>query len=219
MASLSFDLYWLMRSPYCYLALDRILDIRRRYDVEVNLRVIYPIAIRDPAFFKVRASKHYRPYLLMDTKRLADYLGIPFRRPIPDPVVQDLSTSEISEEQPYIYSLTRLAALAAERGKGLEFLDKVARTLWDGRTDDWHLGDHLANAINAAGLDADEMMSLAASDATRIDGLISANQDDQTSAGHGGVPLMVFDQEPFFGQDRIDLLLWRMQQEGLKERN
>jgi 2-hydroxychromene-2-carboxylate isomerase len=30
------------------------------------------------------------------------------------------------------------------------------------------------------------------------------------------VPLMVFNGEPFFGQDRIDALLWRMSQSGLK---
>jgi hypothetical protein len=29
------------------------------------------------------------------------------------------------------------------------------------------------------------------------------------------VPLMVFEGEPFHGQDRIDLLVWRMRQKGL----
>jgi len=29
---------------------------------------------------------------------------------------------------------------------------------------------------------------------------------------------MVFNGEPFFGQDRIDLLVWRMRQHGLRER-
>ena len=29
---------------------------------------------------------------------------------------------------------------------------------------------------------------------------------------------MVFEGEAFFGQDRIDLLVWRMRQRGLKER-
>ena len=29
---------------------------------------------------------------------------------------------------------------------------------------------------------------------------------------------MVFDGEPFFGQDRIDLLLWRLRQHGLQPR-
>jgi hypothetical protein len=30
---------------------------------------------------------------------------------------------------------------------------------------------------------------------------------------------MVFNGEPFFGQDRIDLLVWRMRQHGLCERS
>ena len=29
---------------------------------------------------------------------------------------------------------------------------------------------------------------------------------------------MVFQGEPFFGQDRIDLLVWRMKQRGLRSR-
>lgn len=215
MNPLSFDLYWSMRSPYCYLALDRILDIQRNYNVELNLRIVYPIAIRDPEFFKVRASKHYRPYLLMDTARLAQYYDIPFRRPIPDPVVQNLETSEISAEQPYIYPLTRLAALAANLGMGLEFLDKVARLLWDGKTDHWDQGAHLANAISRAGLDYEDMMRQVRASHEKIDALIFENQAAQAGAGHSGVPLMVFNDEAFFGQDRLDLLMWRMQAHGL----
>ena len=34
----------------------------------------------------------------------------------------------------------------------------------------------------------------------------------------GGVPTFVFENEPFFGQDRIDLLIWRMQGTGLTRR-
>ena len=33
-----------------------------------------------------------------------------------------------------------------------------------------------------------------------------------------GVPLMVFEGEPFFGQDRFDQLKWRMTQKGLQPR-
>ncbi len=29
---------------------------------------------------------------------------------------------------------------------------------------------------------------------------------------------MVYNAETFFGQDRVDILLWRMMQDGLKER-
>ncbi|TMB53500.1 MAG: 2-hydroxychromene-2-carboxylate isomerase, partial [Deltaproteobacteria bacterium] len=38
-------------------------------------------------------------------------------------------------------------------------------------------------------------------------------------AGHWGVPTMVFAGEPFFGQDRIELLVWRMRQHGLRARD
>lgn len=218
MSQLSFDLYWSMRSPYCYLALDRLLEIERGYDVDINLRVVYPIAVRDADFFKVRASKHYRPYNLLDTARLAERFGIAFRRPVPDPVAQNLDTGEIAADQPHVFKLTRLAALAADKGRGLAFLDQVARLVWDGSTDNWHEGDHLARAMDRAGLNGAEMLEEVVRSADAIDAEIHVNEAAQDTAGHGGVPLMVFDGEPFFGQDRLDLLLWRMGQHGLTER-
>jgi 2-hydroxychromene-2-carboxylate isomerase len=32
------------------------------------------------------------------------------------------------------------------------------------------------------------------------------------------VPLFAFEGEPFFGQDRLDALIWRMTQKGLQPR-
>jgi 2-hydroxychromene-2-carboxylate isomerase len=31
------------------------------------------------------------------------------------------------------------------------------------------------------------------------------------------VPLFVFEHEPFFGQDRLEHMIWRMRQHGLTE--
>jgi len=84
--TLSFDLFWSFRSPYCYIALDRILTLVRTYDVGVNVRPVYPIAIRRPEFFK-RVNPSYRRYHMLDTNRLAEYHGIPYRRPVPDPII------------------------------------------------------------------------------------------------------------------------------------
>lgn len=217
MTTLSFDLYWSMRSPYCYVALDRVLDIYRTYDVEVELRVVYPIAIRDPGFF-ARAPAHYRPYHLLDAQRVAAFHGIPYRRPMPDPIVQVLETGEIADEQPYIRRLTRLAAAAAKQGNGLAFLDHVMRLIWDGRTDGWDQGTRLADAIAEADLDADALMRDVAVHPETLEDAIEANQAAHLKAGHPGVPLFVFEDEPFFGQDRIDILLWRMQENGLQKR-
>ncbi len=98
----SIDLFWSFRSPYCYLALDRFLELTRTYSVEVNVRPVYPLAIRSPEFF-TRVHPNYRRYHLLDSRRLAEFLGIPYLRPIPDPVVQDLETSRIAPEQPYSF--------------------------------------------------------------------------------------------------------------------
>jgi 2-hydroxychromene-2-carboxylate isomerase len=215
--TLTFDLYWSMRSPYCYLALDRVLALGARYDLDVALRVVYPVAVRNPGFFKT-APPYYRSYNLLDSNRIAEFLGIPYRRPIPDPIAQDLKSGAIAVEQPYIRSLTRLAAAAVEAGKGLAFQDQVMRLLWDGRTDNWHQENRLAKAIARAGLNPQGLKRAVEMEPERYDNLIEANQKEMAAAGHGGVPLFVFQGEPFFGQDRLDLLVWRMKQSGLAER-
>lgn len=211
------DVFWSMRSPYCYLALDRLLALRNAYDVTLHVRVVYPMAIRNPAFFE-SAPKHYRPYHLLDSQRVAEFLGIPYRRPVPDPIVHDMETNTFAVEQPYIHRLTRAAAGAAEGGRGLEFQNQVMRLLWDGRTYDWDTGSHLTDAIQRAGLDAIELLTAVDADPARFERIVEDNHIAQDAAGHGGVPLFVFEGEPFFGQDRLELLVWRLNQRGLQRR-
>jgi 2-hydroxychromene-2-carboxylate isomerase len=212
------ELFWSFRSPYCYLALDRILELTRTYEVEVNIRPVYPLAIRSPEFF-TRVHPNYRRYHLLDSRRLAAFLAIPYRRPIPDPVIQDLETNRIAPEQPYIFRLTRLGMAAVLARRGLEFVDHVSRVLWDGTVDGWNEGSHLADAVARAGLDLHQLDERIASDPSRYDRLIEVNQQAHEAAGHWGVPTIVFEGEPYFGQDRLDVLVWRMRQKGLRERS
>ncbi|MEL7400360.1 MAG: DsbA family protein, partial [Pseudomonadota bacterium] len=44
---------------------------------------------------------------------------------------------------------------------------------------------------------------------------VESNQALLDQAGHWGVPTMVLNGEPFFGQDRIDTLRWRLDKLGL----
>ncbi len=210
----SIDLFWSFRSPYCYLALDRLLDLNRDHGVGINVRPIYPIAVRTPDFFKT-TNPLYRPYHTLDSHRVAEHLGMPFRRPIPDPIRMDMETGIPEKEQPYIFRLTRLGQAAVMAGKGLEFLDHVSRILWDGSVDNWDQGRHLADAMSRAGLDAEKLESDVALAPEKYDTVLEENQKAHNGAGHWGVPLMVLDGEPFYGQDRIDLLIWRMRQKGL----
>jgi 2-hydroxychromene-2-carboxylate isomerase len=215
--SLSFDLFWSFRSPYSYLATGRMADLEREYDVSVNVRPVYPIAIRIDDFFK-NVNPLWPPYLLQDTVRIAQMLDIPYGWPNPDPVVQDFETREIPKEQPYIYQLTRLGAAAALDGKGLPFIDEVSKIIWSGTVQNWHDGDHLKNAARRAGVDLEQMERAISANTEQYDTIIEENQKALEKAGHWGVPTMAFQDEPFFGQDRIDHLIWRLKQHGLKKR-
>ena len=114
--ALSVDLFWSFRSPYSYLATGRIVGLAATYDLSVVVRPVYPIAIRTPGFFK-HVNPLWIPYLVQDTRRAADYHAIPFAWPKPDPVVMDMETRTIAEEQPHIHRLTRLGVAAVRRGR------------------------------------------------------------------------------------------------------
>ncbi len=215
--TLSFDLFWSFRSPYSYLVTDRIVAFEKDYDVICNLRPVYPIAVRQPEFFS-NSDPLWFSYFMRDIFRSAQFAGIPFAWANPDPVVMDPGTRTYPKDQPYIYRLTRLGMAAAERGRGLAFIEQVGRLIWSGTVTGWNEGDHLAQATARAGLDLAELDQQIEAEADRLDAAIAANQDAQREGGHYGVPLMVFDGEPFFGQDRFDQLKWRMEKKGLSPR-
>src|SRR3546814_4779077 len=97
----------------------------------------------------------------------------------------------------------------------LAFCDEVAQLIWGGARD-WHLGDHLAGAARRAGLDLANLDAEAERDAEELDTEIAANQVALGIAGHWGVPTLVFDGEPFFGQDRIEMAKWRIDRKSTR---
>jgi 2-hydroxychromene-2-carboxylate isomerase len=216
--SLSFDLFWSFRSPYSYLATGRLAQIARDYEVEIRVRPVLPLAVRVPGFFD-RVNPLWPPYLLRDTMRVAQYHGIDYGWPDPDPIVQDYATHQVAAKQPYIHRLTRLGVEGTRRDRGLPFIDEVSKIIWNGKVQGWHEGSHLAEATARAGLELAELDAAVSADPDLYDGVIAGNQRALEAAGHWGVPTMVFQGEPFFGQDRIDLLLWRLRQHGLRERS
>ena len=214
--TLTADLYFSFRSPYSYLAIGRYRDMAEAFDLDIALRPVYPLAIRQPDFFE-RNHPNWLGYTMRDMIRVAQFHGIPFGAPRPDPIIQNVMTREIAADQPYIRRITRLGQAAARRGKGLAFAHEAAALIWGG-AENWHEGDHLAGAAQRAGLDLGELDAEATAEADALDAEIAANQASLEAAGHWGVPTLVFDGEPFFGQDRIEMVQWRMEQKGLIER-
>jgi 2-hydroxychromene-2-carboxylate isomerase len=215
--TLNVDLFWSFRSPYSYLATPRLVEMQCEYDLAINVRPVYPLAVRSGQFFS-QVNPMWIPYLLRDTFRLSQMLGLPYAWPRPDPVVVDPTTRAATPNQPYIHRLTRLGCAAAEAGRGLDFLNEGSRVIWSGQNENWHQGDHLKNAAARAGLDLANLDAKIEADPDKYEAIIQANQQAHAESGHWGVPTMAFNGEPFFGQDRLDVLLWRLKQNGLQQR-
>ena len=116
--TLTADLFFSFRSPYSYLAIGRYRAMTEAFDLDIALRPVYPLAVRQPDFFE-RNHPNWLGYTLRDMMRVAQFHGIPFGPPRPDPIVQNIMTREIAPEQPRIQRITRLGQAAARRGKGL----------------------------------------------------------------------------------------------------
>jgi len=213
MEPVSFDLYWSFRSPYCYLAMDRLFVLPQQMNVALRLYHVWPGAMRRKAYFKT-LHPNYRTYHGLDSPRIGEYLAIPYARPVPDPLRFDTGSGEPSADQPYIRQLTRLTLAARDLGREHSFLRGLMRLLWSGEVTAWDQGDHLARVAQASQLDFNEVSQVADENADRFDLEVDDNGAKLEAAGHWGVPCMVVDDEPFFGQDRIDMLIWRLRQKG-----
>lgn len=207
------DVFWSFRSPYSWLATPRLAAIERGYGVDFRFRPVRPLAMRERDFFE-RNRPQWLPYLFKDVFREGERLGVPILPPRPDPIDMDLSTGKVAASQPRMERLMPLALAAAENGKGLAFAHAVARRIWTG-TQDWHEDTHLDAAAGEAGTSLAALSAEAASRSEHLAAVLAGNEEEQLTH-HWGVPLMVLDDEPFFGQDRLDALTWRMDRLGLK---
>lgn len=207
------DVFWSFRSPYSRLVVPDLLKLREDYDVDVRFRPVLPLAVRSPEALFNPDDRRAPMYIVRDSMRRGEMLGRPVIYPLqPDPIVQDFATMKVADEQPYIYRLTKLGVEAARRGKGLEFAGHVSTAIFGG-TKDWDKGTVLEEAAARAGLDLSELEAAIANGDHMEE--VQRNQDALDASGHWGVPTMVFRDEPFFGQDRVDTLAWRLGQAGL----
>jgi 2-hydroxychromene-2-carboxylate isomerase len=207
------DLFFSFRSPYSYLATPGALRLEKDFNVTLTFRPVLPLAVREPGFFSPDNLKRAK-YIRIDWLRRAEMLGMPNVWPSPDPIVQDMQTYKIAAEQPHIHRLTCLGVEAQRRGRGVPFAFEVSHLLFGG-TRDWHLGEHLAQAAQRAGLDL-AAMEAAISEPSSHRAEVEESQKALAAAGHWGVPTFVIDNEPFFGEDRIDTLRWRLGKLGLR---
>ncbi len=137
-----------------------------------------------------------------------------FGWPNPDPVTMDYGSGWVDPNQPIMDRLMPLGIAACEFGAGLEFAAALAIRIWSGK-EGWYTSETLASAAREVGLDLVALDQWIAENATEASERLAENEAAQLKH-HWGVPLMVLDDEPFFGQDRIEALVWRLNQRGLR---
>ena len=212
------DLYFSYRSPYSYLILPRMLKLKEKYDIEINFKVVYPIAIRMPEWFEGKNFFTFFFFKMIDMRLQAKKLGIPFTSKLkPDPIRQNIMTGKISSHQPYIFDICHLGQMAQMKGVGMEFAFEVSSLIFGG-VENWNTDENLSEAAKKVGLDLTQLRESVNVHEEEIIGQIKQNQVDQLNAGHHGVPLTVIGDKHFFGQDQFDKIMETLKENGLKER-
>jgi 2-hydroxychromene-2-carboxylate isomerase len=206
------DHFTSFRSPFAYLAFGPLAEVQNTYNVRINVRVVYPIAIKNQQFFQDAPTYRYL-HDALDMERLGKFKGIPFRFPVPDFVTTDFETLVVSDVMPETYVLIHAAAAAQEQGKAFPYVQRMMRRCWDGQTDNWQ--DHIEEELTNSGLDGPGIIEDVKANPDKYQAIIEQNETDNHASGHSGVPNSVFRGEPFWGQDRTDMLVWRMKQNGL----
>ena len=214
---MNLDLYFSYRSPYSYLILPRMLGLKEKFDIDINFKVVYPLAIRMPEFFKNKKFPWFAA-LSLDIRKNAKKLDMAYTTKLkPHPIKQSMMTGKFSKEQPYIFDICHLGQMAQIKGVGMEFAFEVSSLIFGG-TENWNSDENLSRAANNVGLDLGQLRESVSVHEEEIIKQIKQNQVDQLSAGHHGVPLTVIGDKHFFGQDQFEKIMETLKENGLKER-
>jgi 2-hydroxychromene-2-carboxylate isomerase len=174
------------RSPYSYLSIPQLIDLRDRHGVEVVLRPVLPMVM---CGLPVPRAK--RLYIVHDAKREADRLGIPFGR------VCDSLGKGIG------YCMAVFFSCAVAKGLELEFARSVMQGIWSEARDVAHIPD-LVLLAGRVGIDEAEVREAIEDSGWKKQA--KANRDALTGLGLWGVPSLRIGSYSTWGQDRLPLV-------------
>jgi 2-hydroxychromene-2-carboxylate isomerase len=194
MATKEVKMYSDFKSPFAYLAFEPGLALEKRYQVKVSWKP-FQLRIKDKGQRSIY-SEYKTRYSYLDARRWAKPRGLVIR----------------SQLKVYDTRIALIGGLFAQKhGQLLPFNLKVYELFWKRELvpDD---ADQVAAVVANFGLSADEYRGYLASEgALEYDRL-----QEEAAADHiFGVPIFVFENEPFWGYDRIPMLEERLVEAGL----
>ncbi|MFO1325460.1 MAG: 2-hydroxychromene-2-carboxylate isomerase [Burkholderiales bacterium] len=186
------DYYFATVSPWTYLGHDRLLAIAARHGAQVvpkpmNLGDVFPVSGGLPLSKRAPQRQAYR---LVELKRWSEFLGVPINiQPKFFPANGDLAARWV------------LAAAETNAQAALALAGAIGRALW---VDERDIADAstLAAAARACKLDATSLAARAPDMSARY----LAMTKEAIDRGVFGAPTYVYQDELFWGQDRLDFL-------------
>lgn len=184
------DIYASLRSPYTYLALERVHKLAERYEAQIRLNMVLPMVMRG-----LPIPKEKRWYILADAAREARRLGIPFGK-IADPVGAPAE---------------RGLAIAIHQGRenmgfAWDFVLSFMRGVWSEGIDAGS-DSGLRKICERAHIDWSKARAWLEDDAWRVEA--EANREELFRNGLWGVPSFRIGEFVAWGQDR----LWQVEDE------
>lgn len=189
------DYYFAPQSPYAYLGHDRLVEIAARHGAQIHLKPCdmgkvlaaaggVPVAQRPP---------QRQSYRLVELTRWRDHLQMPLNlHPAFFPVSGDLASRMILAAQ-----------LAHGTTRALELSGNIMRGVWAGEL---NIADPLTLQQIAERMGLDGEALLKAAEAAAVHQAYSDCTQQAIAANVFGVPWYVVDDEPFWGQDRLEFV-------------
>lgn len=187
------DYYFICSSPFAYLGHQAFHEIASKHGAKINYKPISIMGVWEksgsvPLGQRTPTRQRYRR---IELQRIAEMRGLtinlePRFFPV-DPTLADRTVIALAE------------AGADPRG----YLRRAHQGVW-ANEEDIASRDQLAAYLTAEGHDAETV--LAAAEASRSADILDHNTREATEVDAIGAPVYVLNGEPFWGQDRLDLL-------------
>ncbi|MBT3932314.1 MAG: 2-hydroxychromene-2-carboxylate isomerase [Rhodospirillaceae bacterium] len=190
--------YFACPSPWSYLAMDALKALGEKHSREIAFKPTHvgqqwqqtsagrPLGDR-PAVLQA--------YRLIELPRWAAWRGVP------------INTEPKHFPAPFPLSSGVIIAAGQAGANMYEITRALMRGCW---VDELNIGDpsDVAGIADGVGLDGAALVAAAESDAVTAE--LQANTDESLADGAWSVPSFVVDGELFFGQDRIEMMDWRL---------
>jgi 2-hydroxychromene-2-carboxylate isomerase len=186
--------FYSVASPWSYLGIKRLKEISKKYSAQI---IEKPIDLVGKVFVATGGTpvpqRHIsrQNYRLLELKRWGEFLNIKINQ----------KPKFFPPKDPHLPALFCLASI--DMGINMDFSSKVLEHLWVKENDISNI-DTLKLIADDLKIIFEELNKLATSD--KIKKIYEANTQEAINMNIFGVPSYVYNNEIFWGQDRLELL-------------